>query len=140
MNARLQDIEVVLDNRPGSLADFGQVLGGAGVSLDGGGVFTHDAIAVAHFQVDDALTAREALEHAGIGPVRIRDVVMLKLDQNVPGRLGLFARRLGEAGVNIIAQYSDHDHNLVIVTEEAQYAECARVAAEWNAARDARRG
>ncbi|MFC9427675.1 hypothetical protein [Streptomyces sp. NPDC056987] len=53
MSARPQDLEVHLPNGPGALADLGQALGSSGVSLAGGGVFTHDGQAVAHYLVDD---------------------------------------------------------------------------------------
>ena len=38
----MYDIHLLLDDRPGSLARFGQAMGDAGVSLEGGGVFTTD--------------------------------------------------------------------------------------------------
>jgi hypothetical protein len=34
-----------------------------------------------------------------------------RLKQEVPGQLGLLARRMAEAGANIEALYSDHDHH-----------------------------
>ena len=133
MTARLQDIEVVLADRPGSLAAFGQTLGRAGVSLEGGGVFTIDSQAVAHFLVDDAARARQALEAAGIAPVTIHDVIMLRLRQAVPGQLGLLATRMAEAGVNIAVQYSDHDHHLVLVVPAEHTTAAHKVAGEWTA-------
>lgn len=133
-----RDIAVVLANRPGALADLGQALGAARVSLEGGGVFTHEGVAIAHFLVDDASRARTALEEHGIGPVTISDVVVLRLDQDVPGQLGAFTRRVGEAGINILVQYSDHDHRLVLVVAPHQHVECQGIAEAWDAGRDAR--
>ena len=37
MSTHLRDLEVHLPHRPGALADLGQALGAAGVSLEGGG-------------------------------------------------------------------------------------------------------
>jgi hypothetical protein len=127
----LKDIGVVLANEPGALARFGQTLGRAGVSLEGGGVFTHEGVAIAHFLVDEAETARAALEAAGIGPVTINPVVLLQLDQEVPGQLGAFAHSLAQGGVNILVQYSDHNHSLVIVTDAAQHGGAEFIAREW---------
>ncbi|WP_213001153.1 hypothetical protein [Winogradskya consettensis] len=107
----MRDIEVVLDDVPGALGEFGRVLGAAGVSLEGGGVFG----GVAHFLVEDADRARDALHAAGIGPVSVHDVVSLRLDQELPGSLGIVAARFGEAGLTINTQYSDHAGNLVLV-------------------------
>lgn len=136
---RMKDLGVILADRPGSLADLGQALGAAGVSLEGGGVFTHDGIADAHFLVDDGPRGRRALEEAGIRPVRVSEVVKLKLDQEVPGQLGLFTRSVADAGINILVLYSDHEHNLVLVVDPAQHAECARIARDWDTARARRR-
>jgi hypothetical protein len=36
----------------------------------------------------------------------------------VPGQLGLLTRRMSEAGVNIEALYSDHEHQLILVVDE----------------------
>lgn len=134
-----RDIEVLLPHRPGALAEFGETLGAAGVSLEGGGVFTHDGVGVAHFLVDDADRACAALAARGIGPVLIHDVVTLRLDQDVPGQLGTLARTMAEAGIGILVQYSDHDNRLVLVVAPHQRATCARIAREWDAAREARR-
>lgn len=135
--APYRDIAVTLANRAGSLADFGRIIGEAGVSLEGGGVFTHDGTAIAHFLVDDADRARTALAHHGLGPVSISHVVTVHLDQGTPGQLGAFAHRLAEARINILVQYSDHDHRLVLVVAAHQYAACQGIAATWEAQRTA---
>ena len=124
---------MLLADRPGSLAALGEVLGAAGVSLEGGGVFTHRGEAIAHFLVDDAERGRAALDAAGIGPVTIHDVVTTRLDQEVPGQLGAFARAVAQAGINVLVQYSDHDHRLVLVVPPGQLTECRRIAAGWGA-------
>lgn len=130
---------MILEDRPGALADFGETLGGAGVSLEGGGVFTHRGEAIAHFLVDDPERGREALQAGGIGPVVVHDVVTLRLDQEVPGQLGAFTRRLAQEGINIVVQYSDHDHRLVLVPEPGQFERCAAIAAHWDTEREGSR-
>ncbi|GAB3481350.1 ACT domain-containing protein [Nocardiopsis coralliicola] len=131
MSARLQDLEVHLPDRPGALADLGQALGNAGVSLEGGGVFTHDGHAVAHYLVDDGTAALAAVTAAGLGRAVIRDVVMARLDQETPGQLGALTRSLGDAGVNILVQYSDHAGNLILLAAEEQTAACRDIAKRW---------
>ncbi len=127
----LRDVEVLLDDRPGALAELGEVLGAAGVSLEGGGVFGHAGVGVAHFLVADGDRARAALQDAGIGPVTLSDVVLLRLDQGTPGQLGQVARLMADAGVNLRVQYSDHDNRLVLVADPADHDLCAAVAARW---------
>ncbi|MFI9489351.1 ACT domain-containing protein [Promicromonospora sp. NPDC052451] len=136
MSAHPQDLEVLLPDRPGALADLGQALGEAGVSLEGGGVFAvgPDAgpgHAVAHYLVHDGARALRAVTAAGLGPAVVRDVVLARLDQEVPGQLGTLARRLGDAGVNVRVQYSDHVGNLVLLVAEADRAACRAVVADW---------
>ncbi|USQ80233.1 ACT domain-containing protein [Ornithinimicrobium faecis] len=132
---RAADLEVLLADHPGALAELGETLGAAGVSLEGGGVFTHEGTAIAHFLVDDPERGRDVLQENGIGPVHVHDVVTLRLDQEVPGQLGAFTRRLAEAGINILVQYSDHDHRLVLVVDPAQHGQCADIAAQWDTER-----
>jgi len=131
MSARLQDLEILLPDRPGALADLGQTLGRAGVSLEGGGVFTHAGHAVAHYLVGDGPSALAAVTAAGIGPAAVRDVVMTRLDQEKPGQLGALARRLGDAGINVLVQYSDHAGNLVLLMDDRDVPACREVIARW---------
>lgn len=128
---RRQDIGLTLPDRPGALADFGQALGGAGVSLEGGGVFTVAGAGVAHFLVDNAAAAQLALEGVGLGPVVISEVVTLRLRQAVSGQLGLLARQMADAGVNIALQYSDHDGNLIVVVPPDHATAAYGVASAW---------
>lgn len=127
-----QDVEVALEHRPGALAELGEVLGAAGVSLEGGGVFVHDGTGVAHFLVDRGADAARALTAAGLRVVAVRDVVTLRLHQGVPGQLGTLCRRMADAGVQVEAQYSDHDHRLVLVVEDGHRAAASLVAAAWS--------
>ena len=110
----MKDLWIALEDRPGALAEMGEALGGAGVSIEGGGVFA----GVAHFLFTDGDAAQAALEASGIRVVAVRDVLIQKLRQDVPGQLGAIARRMADAGVNIEVQYSDHDHNLILVVDD----------------------
>lgn len=121
----MQDLHIALPNRPGALAEMGEALGRANVSIEGGGVFAGEA----HFLFHDSEAARRALEAASIRVVRMSDVVALRLRQGEPGQLGRLARRMADAGVNIEVQYSDHDHQLILVVDDLDRARA--VAAAW---------
>jgi hypothetical protein len=125
----MQDLAIKLDNRPGALAEMGEALGRAGVSVEGGGVFVVDGVGVAHFLFNDGAAARRALESARITVLDVRDVVALRLNQSEPGQLGKIGRRMAEAGVNIEVQYSDHDHQLILVVDDS--AKGRAVAEAW---------
>ena len=114
----MQDLAIALENRPGALAEMGEALGRAGVSIEGGGVWS----GVAHFLFADGAVARDVLEAAGIRVLAARDVLVTRLRQGEPGQLGKFARRLADAGVNIEVQYSDHDNQLILVVDDLDLA------------------
>jgi hypothetical protein len=125
----MKDITILLANRPGALADMGEALGRAGVSVEGGGAWVVNGEGVAHFLVHDGDAAARALEAAGIRVISQRDVVLQRLKQDVPGQLGLLTRRMADEGVNIEVLYSDHEHQLVLVVDDRLRAEA--VARTW---------
>jgi hypothetical protein len=93
----MQDLAIRLENRPGALADMGEALGRAGVSVEGGGGFVWNGTSVVHFLFADGTAARDALLDAGIEVLGVRDVLTLCLDQETPGQLGKISRALAEA-------------------------------------------
>ena len=114
----MKDLAIALDNRPGALAEMGDALGRAGVSIEGGGAFVVGGHGVAHFLFRDGAAARKALEAAGITVLAEREVLVQRLNQAQPGQLGKITRRMAEAGVNIEVLYSDHDHQLILVVDD----------------------
>jgi hypothetical protein len=114
----MKDLSISLDNRPGALAEMGDALGRAGVSIEGGGAFVVNGQGVAHFLFEDGSAARAALEAAGISVVAVKEVLVQRLNQAQPGQLGKLTRRMAAAGVNIEVIYSDHDHQLILVVDD----------------------
>ncbi len=102
------------------MAAMGEALGAAGVSVEGGGGWVADGKATMHFLFDDGEAARVALENAGIEVLEIREVLVQKLRQDVPGQLGMIARRMSDAGVNIEVVYSDHANQLCLVVDDLE--------------------
>lgn len=123
------DLEVSLEDRPGELARMGEALAKGSISVEGGGAWLAGARGVGHFLFEDGEAARAALERAGIQVQAVREVTLLKLDQARPGQLGALCRRMGDCGVNIAAQYSDHHNQLVLVTDNPSLAQA--VAKAW---------
>lgn len=114
----MMDLTIALENRPGALADMGEALGRAGVSVEGGGAWVVEDRGVAHFLFEDGAAARRALEAAGIRVLQAKEVLVQRLNQAEPGQLGKIARRMADAGVNIETIYSDHDHQLILVVDD----------------------
>jgi len=129
----MRDVTIRLEHRPGALAELGEALGRAGVSLEGGGAFAVDGHGLAHFLVDDATAARVALTAAGLEVLGDSEVLIQRLDQAQPGQLGKLCRAMAEAGVNIEVLYSDHQHRLILVVDDP--ARGRQVSEAWERAR-----
>ncbi|PRX54596.1 amino acid-binding ACT domain-containing protein [Flagellimonas meridianipacifica] len=125
----MKDLEILLENKVGSLALMGETLGKYKVSLEGGGVFDNGEFSIAHFLVDEADRAKMELEKVGIKVVKINDVIIQKLRQDIPGQLGSFCRELANAKINILTQYSDHSNQLIIVPDN--YENAKKVSEKW---------
>ncbi|MEO6726218.1 MAG: amino acid-binding ACT domain-containing protein [Blastocatellia bacterium] len=114
----MKDLAIRLENRPGALAEMGDALGRAGVSIEGGGGFVFEGKGIAHFLFDETTTARKALEDAGIEVLADREVLVQRLNQEQPDQLGKISRLMAEAGVNIEVIYSDHQNQLILVVDD----------------------
>ena len=125
----MHDLTIALEHRPGALADMGDALGRAGVSIEGGGAFVVNGQGVAHFLFHDGSAARRALAAAGIQVLHQREVLIQRLRQDEPGQLGKLTRRMAEAGVNIEVLYSDHEHQLILVVDDIEKGRV--VSAAW---------
>jgi hypothetical protein len=83
----VKDVSIALENRPGALADMGEALGKAGVSIEGGGAWVVSGGAP-RTSVRGRRRRESCLEAAGIRVLAVRDVVVQRLKQAVPGQLG----------------------------------------------------
>jgi len=125
----MKDLTIALENRPGAIAEMGEALGRAGVSVEGGGAFVVNGEGIAHFLFEDGSAARLALEAAGIRVLEEREVLVQRLNQAEPGQLGKISRLMSNAGVNIELLYSDHDNQLILVVDDIEKGRA--VSEEW---------
>ncbi|MFC5738237.1 amino acid-binding ACT domain-containing protein [Sinirhodobacter huangdaonensis] len=124
------DLEFHLENRPGALAELGEAMARAGVSFEGGGVFSGGDRTLAHFLFRDGGAAARAARDAGIAVVAIRKPLIRRLKQGTPGQLGAISRALAAAGVNVLVQYSDHHNRLVLICDQEDLAR--RASEAWS--------
>jgi hypothetical protein len=99
------DVTIRLDDQPGELARLGEVLGAAGVNIDGFcAVTSGGGRAEVHVLVEDMAAAFTALTAAGIEIASEQEVIVVEVEDR-PGVLGEVTRRLGDAQVNITLAY-----------------------------------
>lgn len=112
------DIEIPAPDGAATVRRIGQVLGAAGVSLEGGGMWS----GVAHYLVENGERAAMALRDKGFDDVRLTSAVVVELDADVPGALGRLIDKLVSAGVMLRGQYSDHDNRKVLLVDDVDAA------------------
>jgi len=116
-----KDVTVILEDRPGTLADVGEALGKADINIEGVCGFRSEGKGIVHILVEDAAAARRALEGVGIEVGDEREVFVLEI-QDRPGALGEVSRRIADAGVNIDLVYLASNNRLVIGADDLERA------------------
>jgi hypothetical protein len=116
-----KDLEVILDDHPGRLADLGEALGKAGINIEGVAGAPAGGGAMMHVLVEDPAGARRALEAAEFHVHEERDVLVLAM-QDRPGELGQLCRKLADAGVNIDLVYLATASRLILCVDDLEKA------------------
>jgi len=109
--AVLTEVVVELEDRIGALADLGELLGKNGVDIRALAVLSlAEGRALAHLVVEPADVAVQMLRASGIVPWRVREVLVVTLDDE-PGALGRYCRQLADASINLEAVYLSGEHD-----------------------------
>ena len=116
-----KDLTVVLEDRPGTIADLGEALGKAGINIDGMCGFPCEGKGILHILVDDASGARRALEAIGFNVISERDVFLHDTEDR-SGVLGEVARKIANAGVNVDLLYKATKTKLVLGVDNLEKA------------------
>jgi hypothetical protein len=109
----MQDLTVNLADEPGTLANLGEVLGNAGINIEGVVGKSEGGEAHVHVLVQDAGMARETLSQAGLECGGERDVEVVSI-VDMPGELGRHLRKVADAGVNVDLVYLATSTRLVL--------------------------
>ena len=123
----MKDIAVILENRPGALADMGEILGKNGINMEGlCGIPINDE-AIIHILVEDETVARYVLEAAGFKVSAVREVLVMDIGQMAgkPGSGGKMARKIGNVGVNIDLIYLAEHNKIVVGVDDINRAQNA---------------
>jgi len=119
------DLTLYLDDEPGELALIGDVLGKAGVNIAGLCALTSGGgQAEVHILVQDATSAFEALESAGIKIAEEQEVIVLDIKDR-PGALGEVVHKLGAAKINLETAYLATNTRLVLGADNLAEARAA---------------
>jgi hypothetical protein len=123
-----KDLTVILEDRPGTIADMGEALGQAGINIDGLCGFPSEGKGLIHILVEDAAGARSVLEGAGIEVRGERDVLLLRQGEDLidrPGVTGEIMRRMANDGVNVDLVYATWDGTAVVGADDLEKARAA---------------
>jgi hypothetical protein len=101
----MKDLTVILEDRPGALADLGDATGGANINIEGMCATTGGGKGEVHILVEDEAATREALEGAGMEVSGESDVLVIEVEDR-PGTMAAVARKIGDAGANIEFAYT----------------------------------
>jgi len=123
----MKDLTVILKNKPGTLADMGEVLGKNGINMEGLCAFPQKGEGVVHILVEDETTTQWVLEDAGFEVRAIRDVLVIDIANVIgkPGTGGKMARKIGNAGVNIDLIYLAENNRIVLGVDNLEKARAA---------------
>lgn len=127
--ARATEFTFSLEDKPGTLADVAEVLGRAGVNIDGLQGATAGGKGMVSLVTNNPNAAGQALDAAGIKHTT-REVLVVNL-ADTPGALAKFARAMANAGVNLNAGYITMGGKVVLGVSDMDAAE--KVAGEQGA-------
>src|SRR6476660_9820313 len=114
------DLRIEVEDKPGSLASIGEALGGSGINIEGLFGASVDGRGLIHLCVKDGPGARKALEGAGISVADEADAILgdAVAGASDPGTMGMMARQIANAGINIKATYIATGNRVVMVTDD----------------------
>lgn len=123
----LEEIMVTVeDDRPGILAEIGEILGREGVNIETLAASNYAGQGIVHIVVDDGEDAGETLKANGFKVDTTRPVLSVTLDDR-PGEFGRYCRRLTNAGIDISAVYmarrTDGEAELIFAVDDVHAAQ-----------------
>jgi hypothetical protein len=113
----MRDFCIEHDDTSDSIAPIGEVLGAAGVNIEGLCFVRSNGRSVVHFAVEDAMTARRVLEHSGIRIKEVSEVYVLYKDKKrvtgKPGSFGEICRTFADNGITLNFGYAAENNRFI---------------------------
>lgn len=122
MATTFQDLTVILEDKPGTLAKAAEVIAEQGINLEGASSINCGGEGILHALLkteQDAAAAKRGLEKAGF-TVRAQQPVVVVEAQDQPGEGARIFRAVADAQVNIEFSYIAANTRLVIGSKNPQ--------------------
>ncbi len=122
MQTTMQDLEIILADKPGTLAKATEIIAGERINLEGGATFNCGGEGIFHalFKTEqDASAAKKALEKAG-HKVRSQNKVVVSDAEDKPGGAAKIYRAIADQELNVNFTYLATNTRVVIGTNEPQ--------------------
>ena len=110
-----------MDDKPGTLAEVAEILGRAGINIEGGCGYPAIGRGIFHLLVEDETGAKNALELAGVTVSEEMEVMVLDIPNN-PGMLGRTLGKFGNEGINIRLFYIASNNRIVLSVDDIEKA------------------
>ena len=120
----LKDIAIILENKPGALADLGETLGKENINIEGLCGSLCNGEDLVHILIEEHGKAYNVLERAGFKIKEQREVLVIELKNIVkkPGSGGNIFRILASEGININLIYLAENNRLIIGVDDLEKA------------------
>lgn len=123
----MRDICLIQDDSSENLALVGEILGAAGVNIEGLSLTTCNGQSIIHFVVEDAITARHVLENSGIIIREVSEVFILHKDKmrvtGKPGSFGGICRLFAENEIGINFGYPAENNRFIFGVDNVKKAQ-----------------
>lgn len=121
----MRNLVVMLEDRPGTIAEVTEALGNAGINIEGFCGFPSPPGGTLHLLIEDSDRAQEVITATGATVRDVREVLVVRCPDE-PGALAGWTRKLADAGVNLDLCYHATGDRIVLGTP--QLDEARRVA------------
>ena len=120
----MKDIAIILENKPGALADLGEALGKENINIEGLSGSLCDGEDIVHILVEEHGKAYNTLKRAGFNIKEQRDVLVIEIKDIVrkPGSGGNIFRKLAHENINIDLIYLAENNRLIIGVDDLKKA------------------
>ena len=120
----MRDVYIEQDDSIENLALIGEILGAAGVNIEGLCLTTCNGRSAIHFVVNDTASAKQVLEDSGIRITEISEVFVLdKDDKSITGRPGSFGeicRTLADHNIKINFGYPAENNRFIFGVDDVK--------------------